>query len=324
MPALFLTAACATSTGATGQGGAQFNAAGATAVPAEALFELCWPADAAAQQRVSLVTMANADVTFEAQDGASNSTARCLREIATSVPGKRPAGEVKVAPPQKPPSGWVVLAYVQLLSPMRFGAERGVLEPAPLIRACLAQGDAPRPGVRFVVAFDSELKVKLEAADGLTEAPLTDSERCIEAVLGATVWPGTRPFKLDFSGRDPAGTSARGDVGLYFGPGGGAVQALDPVKVKEGISTRGPMVSACWEAALLRRAGLGGGRSVRLRVDDTGAVSHASILGNVSAEPVTAADYLLDSCLVAATRTVRFPAGGAGDGIYSWIFAERR
>ena len=135
-----------TSNGATGQGGAAFNdTVKAPGVPAEALFELCWPDDATPTQRVSLVTMANGDVVFEAQEGASNSTARCIREIATTYPGKRPAGEVKLGPATKRPSGWVVLGYVQLLSPARFGPERGVLDPAPLVRACLSQGDAPRP-----------------------------------------------------------------------------------------------------------------------------------------------------------------------------------
>ena len=137
-------------------------------------------------------------------------------------------------------------------------------------------------------------------------------------------WPNTRSFKLDFSAPDPSGTAAKGEVGHYFGPEGAAVQALDPVKVKEAISMGGPAVGACWESALARRAGLSGGRSVRLRVDEAGAVSHVWVLGNVSAEPTTAADYLLDLCLVEAVRQLHFPAGAAGDGVYSWIFAERR
>ena len=319
-----LLGGCVTSSGATGQGGAAFNGAAVTApgVPAEALFELCWPEEATAQQRVKLVTLANGDVMFEAQEGAGNSTARCIREIATSYPGKRPASELMLQPPAKRPSGWVVLGYVQLLSPTRFGPERGVLDPAPLVRACLSQGDSPRPGVRFSVSVDPELKIRIESAEGMTQPPLTDSERCIEAVLGATVWPNTRKFKLDFSG--PSGGSAAGDVSHYFGPTGGAAQALDPVKVKEAISTSGPAVGACWEAAMLRRAGLSGGRSVRLRVDDAGAVTHVSVVGNVSADPATASDYLLDKCLVDAVRKAHFPPSAAGDAVYSWVFAERR
>ena len=63
---------------------------------------------------------------------------------------------------------------------------------------------------------------------------------------------------------------------------------------------------------------------MRLRVDDTGAVAGVTVVGNVSADPNTAADYLLDQCLVAAVAKVHFPGGAAGDGIYSWIFAERQ
>jgi hypothetical protein len=317
---------CVTSNGATGQGGAAFNPPGASkpSVPVEALYDLCWPADATAQQRVKLVTLGNGEVIFEALEGASNSTARCLREIATSYPGPRAAGEVKVTPPPKSPSGWVVLAYVQLLSAARFGPERGVLDPAPLIQACLSRGDAPRVGVRFAVTIAPELKVSLESSDGFVQPALTDSERCIEAVLGSTVWPNTRGFTLDFSSRDPSGAPGQGEVSHYFAPPGGAAAGLDPVKVKESISSSGPAVGACWEAALLRRAGLAGGRSVRLRVEESGAVSHIWVLGNLSAEPATAADYLLDRCLVEAARKVRFPAGAAGDTVYSWVFAERR
>ncbi len=323
---MLLLSACATSKGATGQGGAAFNGAPARApgIPAEELFELCWPEEATPQQSVLLITRAKGQVMFEAKGGATNSTARCIREIATSYPGPRPEGERKVSPPTRPPSGWAVLSYVGLLSPALFGPERGVLDPTPLVRACLSQHDSPRPGIRFIVSMDPELKVRLESSEGMTQPALTDSERCIEAVLGATVWPNTRRFKLDFSPKDTSGVAPNGSVGHYFAPPGSAVQGLDPLKVKEAISTRGPAVASCWEAALIRHAGLKGGRSVRLRVDESGTVSHVWVLGNVSAEPATAADFLFDGCLVAAVRPVRFPPGAAADAVYSWVFAERR
>lgn len=322
-----LLAACATTTPA-GQGGTTFTPAPEATAPApvvpgaplERLFDLCWPADATAQQQVVLTRQPNGDYAFEAKEGASNSTARCLRELATTYPGTA-APAFTLGPPSTRPSGWTVLAYVHLLSPSRFGPERGLLDPAPLAHACLAHGDSPRSGVLFAVSFESELKVRLQS-QGMPVEPLTDSERCLQAVLGATVWPATRPFTFDFAAKDPG--MPKGDVAHYFGPAGGAAQALDPVKVKESISSSGPAVSACWEAALLRRAGLGGGRSVRLRVGDTGGVSSVTVVGNVSAEPNTAADFLLDGCLVAAAQKVRFPGGAAGDGIYSWVFAERR
>lgn len=320
--ALLILAGCATpNAGATGQGGVAFNANAAAAdVPLEKLFELCWPADATAQQKVVLTRQASGDYAFEILEGANNSTARCLRELATSFPGAA-APTYTVSPPSERPSGWAVLAYVHLLSPTRFAPERGILDPAPLVHACLAKGDRPRSGVLFSVVFRSELEVRL-VSQGMPVAALTDSERCIEAVLGATVWPATRPFTFDFAAKDPG--LPKGDVAAYFAPGGTAVSPLDPTKVKEAITTAGPAVSVCWEAALARRAGLGGGRSVRLRVDDSGSVGSVTIAGNVSAEPNTAADYLLDQCLVAAAAKVRFPGGFAGDGIYSWVFAERQ
>lgn len=316
---LLLVAGCAT-TPSAGQGGASFNPAGKASAPIEALFDLCWPADATAQQKVVLTRLPSGDYGFEAQEGASNSTARCLRELAASYPGNA-APAFTVGPPSAQPTGWSVLAYVQLLAPTRFGAERGILDPAPLVHACLSKGDRPRASVQFSIAFEPELVVRLLSGGAWVPA-LTDSERCIEAVLGATVWPATRPFRFDFNAKN-AGMPA-GDVAVYFAPGGSAASSLDPTKLKEAISSAGPAVSICWEAALLRRAGLQGGRSVRLRADDTGAMTSVTIVGNVSAEPVTAADYLLDQCLVAAATKVRFPGGPAGDGVYSWVFAERR
>ena len=111
-------------------------------------------------------------------------------------------------------------------------------------------------------------------------------------------------------------------MGIYFAPTG-ASGGLDPVRVKEAMSLCGPAVSACWNQALARRPGLGGGRSVRLRVDDSGGVTQVSVVGNVSAESMTLSDYLLDLCLTNAAKSARFPAGAAGDAVYSWVFAQR-
>ncbi len=311
-------AGCVTSEGATGQGGAKFNAAtGAPRASAEELFPVCWPADAAAPQKIKLATLPNGKVVFEAADGASNSTGRCLVEIAGSYPDRKFDG-VELAPPGARPTGWAVLAYVQLLSATRFGPERGLLDPAPLVHACIFKGDGLRAGARFSVSFDPDAKVRLESSDGAPMAPLTASERCVDAVLGSTAWPSTRAFTLEFA----KASAGEGDVGQYFGPGG-AQGALDPVKVKEAMTMRGPAVSACWDQALARRPSLGGGRSVRLRVDDTGRVSQVSVVGNVSAEPATASDYLLDLCLAAAASGAHFPGGVAGDAVYSWVFAQR-
>jgi hypothetical protein len=309
---------CVTVEGPSGQGGAQFKQVDERpALEAEALFPVCWPADAAPNQRVSLVTLASGDVMFEASEGASNSTARCLREIAASYPDRK-LGELQVAPPARRASGWAVLGYVQLLSSRRFGPERGLLDPAPLVRACLSKGEALRAGTRFQISNDPSLKVTLESSDGFPIAPITGAERCVEAVLGSTAWPGTRPFTLEFE----AAGDGRGEVDLYFAMDA-AKGGLDPALVKEAMSTRGPAVGACWEEALARRAGLSGGRSIRMRIDEAGTVTQASIVGNVSAEPTTAADYLLDVCLAHAAKLAHFPSGAPGDAVYSWVFAQR-
>ena len=316
--AALLLVGCKTPEGASGQGGAQFNqTVTAPGLPAGELFGICWPADATPQQHITLATLASGKMVFEASGGASNSTGRCLVEVASSYPDKE-AVEVEVVPPVHRPSGWAGLEYVRLLAATRFGPERGVLDPAPLVRACISKGDGLRAGSRFQISFDPDVKVRLESLDGAPMTPITGSERCVDAVLNATAWPGTRPLTLELD----SATGGAGPVEMYFGFDG-AQGALDPVKVKEGMSSRAPAVAQCWDQALARHAGLGGGRSIRLRVDDTGAVTQVAVAGNVSAEPITAADYLLDQCLIGVTRTAHFPAGSAGDAVYSWVFARR-
>lgn len=316
--AALVLAGCVTSDGATGQGGAKFNPnVSAPRLPAGELFGVCWPADATPVQRIKLATLPSGQVVFEATGGASNSTGRCLVEIATSYPDRK-TDSVELAPPSKRPSGWATLAYVQLLSAARFGPERGLLDPAGLVRACLSKGDGLRVGARFQVTFDPDVKVRLESSDGRLMPPLTAGERCAEAVLGATAWPSTRSFTLEFE--SPSG--GEGEVSIYFGPEG-AQGGLDPVKVKEAMGARGSSVSACWEQALSRRPGLGGGRSVRLRVGEAGTVTHVWVVGNFSAEPLTLADYLLDVCLTSAAKSAHFPGGSPGDAVYSWVFAQR-
>jgi len=136
-------AGCKTTEGPAGQGGAGFRAAtvDAPTVPIQAMYALCWPATASAQERVKLLPLPGGDVTFEAKNGASNSTGWCLREIITSYPvEQRPIAEQELAPPASPVELWAALAWVKLLAPGRFGPERGLLDPAPLAAACLATG----------------------------------------------------------------------------------------------------------------------------------------------------------------------------------------
>lgn len=272
-------------------------------VPASALFEVCWPPDAAPDGHVKLQFLPNNEVLFEATD---NSTARCMREIAQTFPwgADRPSGDVEVKFAQ--PSGWAVLAYVKLLSASRFGPERGLLDPAPLAAGC----GAPRPGVMFAV--------RGSAVTVLPNGAVTDSERCLEAVLGATAWPSARAYTFDFAGKAPP---AAGDVSFYFAPQKPLVP-MDPQRVHDALALTRPRVAVCWETALARRAGLSGGRTVRISVRDDGSVENVSIAANASDARATAADYLLDQCLVDAVRSVRF-GPGAGDTAYSWVFGDR-
>jgi hypothetical protein len=316
--ALCLTASCvAANAGATGQGGARLNDARVdmAGTSADALYPVCWPAEAAAPQSVTL-TFLDGDVVFEARDGASNSTGRCVREIASSFPfATRPSGAVVVKPPSEPVPGWDVLAWVKLLAPTRFGPERGVLDPAPLVRACLEAGGPVRAATRFEVSHTPSFSVHVPGG------ALLDAERCIEAVLGSTAWPSTREFVLAFpsSARAPA---PAGDVSFYVAAKTSPLGPLDPTAVRESLRLQQAAVGQCWESALRRRAGLGGGRTFRFRTDDTGRPVQVWVTGNVSDAP-TAADLLLDQCLSTVLKGAHVEGAGAGDGVYTWIFAAR-
>ena len=315
---LVFTACATTPEGPSGQGGAAFRdvQASSSAAPIEALYAVCWPADALPKHHVTLQFDPGGGVMFEAKDGASNSTARCLREIvSTWAWTEKPTAPIEVAPPAGPPGGFAALAWVKLLSPSRYGPERGLTDPAPLVRACLAQGGAMRESARFEVTHAPAYSVKVPGG------AVTDAERCIEAVLGSTAWPSTREFALDFqslAGAPPAG----GDVSLYVTPKQPASSPLDPMRVSEAIKLQQQGVAQCWEQALIRRAGLGGGRTFRFRTDDTGALTAIWVAGNASEAP-TAADYILDQCLGQVLKRTRIAGAGAGEGLYTWVFAAR-
>jgi hypothetical protein len=309
--------ACATSGPSAAQGGARFGAEAAPrlSVPVEALFAVCWPPDAASGGQVVL-TFLERDVLFTVGEGVSNSTGRCLREIATTAPWpRRPTGELTVRAPTQPIDGWAALAWVELLASTRYGPERGVLAPGPLVAQCLSTAGATRAGARFVVRHGAGTEVRV-----LPEV-LTDADRCVEAVLAATAWPSTRElfFTLEPSRFAPA---AAGDVSAYVPAAGGSTgRALDPEGVRDVVRLAAPKVKACWEEALGRRTSIGGTRTFRFQVDDTGAVTAAWVAGGL-ADGLVAADYLLDRCLAATLRGLRF-APLAGDGVYSWVFASR-
>ncbi|MFZ5441003.1 MAG: hypothetical protein ACOZQL_13430 [Myxococcota bacterium] len=309
-----LLAACATPSAS--QGGAKFEPVGpiSLSLPPEALFAVCWPQDALRSQRVTLTFM-DGDVLFEAKDGATNSTGRCLREIASTVSWPRRPTTLEVTPPVQPIDGWAVLAWVRLLSSSRFGAERGLVDPAPTVSACLSTIGALRPTTRFLVRHTPGFEVRV------LPSSLSDAERCVEAALSATAWPSTRElfFELSPASRGP---QPEGDVALYAAPAGSSTGvALDPLSVKDVVRLAGPQVGACWDSALARRTTIGGGRTFRFRVDDTGTVTHAWVASTLS-DGATAADLLLDRCLAGVLRGLHFPPQ-AGDGVYTWVFATR-
>ncbi|MBX7114741.1 MAG: hypothetical protein K1X64_10485 [Myxococcaceae bacterium] len=305
-----------------GQGGAKFRSVATEAprVPLEKVVEVCWPADAGAAARLVFTRMGS-EWMFEVQNGASNSTGRCVRELLAAHPASgQAASPMELRPPALAPSGWAVLAYVRLLSPGRFDDSRGLLDPAPLVSACLKRGMGLRKGALFDVVHVPVLKISV-LADGGEFNAATDTERCVEAVLGSTAWPNTRAFRFDFTSREGAPEPA-GDVDGYFGRGAAVTGVVDPQVVKDALSARMGGIGLCWETALTRRAGLAGGRSMRLNIDQEGQLSSVAVVANVSNQPRNAADYLLDQCLFQQVRAARFPPGG-GSAVYSWVFADR-
>lgn len=313
LPLCLLALGCRTQRVAA-QGGAVFRdvTAESPSLPALALYSVCWPQEASPTERV-LLTWLDDDVVFEAQLGASNSTGRCLREIATTYPfATRPTGTLRLGPPRQPLDGWAVLAWVKLLSASRFGPERGLLDPSPLVRACLQHGEL-RSITRFVVRHVPGPEIRV------IPSVVSEAERCVEAVLGSTAWPSSRSVFFDFAKSAGAGSPGV-EVGLYYAPASSLGRALDPAVVKESMLAIRPRVAQCWDAAVVRRTGLGGARTFRFRVDDSGAVTHAWV--TQGGEALVAADYLLDRCLEGALGSMRLPPT-SGDGVYTWIFAAR-
>jgi hypothetical protein len=304
---------CKTPDGPSGQGGAGFRTAlsDAPVVPMQALYPLCWSATANAQERVKLLPLAGGDVTFEVKNGASNSTGWCLREIVTSYPvGQRPVAEEELAPPVEPVELWAALAWVKLLAPGRFGPERGLLDPAPLAAACFAKGTI-REGT-IAVEHAPILSVR-----GLTSL---EAERCLEAVLASTAWPSPKDIRMRLVA-PPRGVAASGDVSHYFAPEAEALGVLDAQTVRETMRSVSPKIGACWNETLVRRVGIAGSRTFRLRTDQNGQLVSAWVSSALTdGEP--AVDAILDRCIWQSIKGLRFP-GTTGDGAYTWVFATR-
>lgn len=306
---------------------------------ARALFDVCWPEFGSSAQRVVLTFIQSRselkDVVFEAVEGAPNSTGRCMQEIAWQYPWRRseiPA-TLSLSPPEVRPSGWTYLDYVALLGEsLPRGGNRGIADPAPLIRVCLDH-EGFRPHIRYRVQTQpvrvsvfSEVSRIEDPAERRTEsdAATTDAERCVQAVLASTDYATAKDFEFEFS--DISGAPAPApdaDVALYFAKPGLSEMPLPGEAVHEGLAHGQAAVGACWEAALQRRAGLFGARSVRVAVDASGHVTSAQVVSNRSTSRDEAVDYLLDRCLVEAVRAVKFEASAPASFTYSWVFARR-
>ena len=295
------------------QGGAQFKRASpeAVALAPEALFAVCWPQDALSTSRIAL-TFQGDDAIFEARDGASNSTGRCIREIATSVTWPNKPSSLEVAPPSQPIDGWAALAWVKLLSSSRFGPERGLLDPAARVSACITKLGAPAPSTAFIVRPGDSLRTVPPA--------FNDVDRCIEATLGATAWPSSRELYFAFANNRGA-PEPKGDVTPYVSPNETSGIALDPQNVHDALQLSSAKVAACWESALARRGELKGARTIRFTVDDSGAVKQAWFT-STTGQGASASDALLDACLHGVVMNTHF-APRAGDGFYTWVFATR-
>lgn len=344
-----LLCACASGPAPAPPGGAgpAQRARSLPAVPVRGLMDVCWPRTADPGERVRLAFYLSGgklqDVLFETAGGASNATGRCLQQLAWEYPWELDRASIPetmdVTPPASRPSGWNVLAYLSLLSEGAYGPDRGLLDPAPLVRACMENGTGLRPHIRFrVQAHPARVSVFFELSEverpeqRRTEAELatTDSERCIKAVLGSTVYPGTRNFELEFSDVAGAPPAAPDDeVSAYFPPRNAPMAevagTIEPLAVRDVLSERMGQVTACWEQALQRRSGLFGGRTFRLRVGAGGQVDYAHVVANRSDREDEAEDYLLDRCVAGALRTVRFPPvrGGGAEVAYSFAFERR-
>src|SRR5207248_230483 len=119
--------------GEKAQGGATFPTAPVTrpAFAARQVMDVCWPHEVDARQGVAMTFIRNddgvlKDVVFETREGATNPIGRCLREVAMTYPwekGTVPAS-LDVTPPLTTLSGWLVLAYVRLISESTYGPER--------------------------------------------------------------------------------------------------------------------------------------------------------------------------------------------------------
>lgn len=298
----------------------------------------CWPQDASGEESVVLTLIRDGgklrDIFFETKGGATNAVGRCLRQVLWEYPWRGDIPEtIEVTPPSEPPHGWATLEHIRLLSSASFGADRGVLDPIPLVQACVRHGGGLRPGLVFAVRTQPVRVFALAAGIGSAFKPtevVSGAERCVQAVLSSTVYPGSRSYILDFSrGTPPGEPAALAEVAQYLDPAGAkeATGNLDFSHAKAALQGLQPAIGACWEATLNRRAGVSGARTFRIRVEPSGKVAFAQVIADRSSGAGTeAVDYLLDRCIADAVRSAKIPPpeGGAAEFAYSWVFALRQ
>lgn len=336
-----LVAACSTAAPAATavSGRSQAPARERSWLPAERLMEACWepgaPPDARVELLFHLESGALKQVSFDARGGATPAVGRCAREVALSYPWSKGGvpERLVLAPPKGGASGWAQLAYAALLAEDRAqavggGSEEltGLRDPAPLVHACLKRQGATASRARFSVQpRPTRVEVVREGEEGRGTAPRLPVERCVVAVLGATAWPTSRGYLLDFQrGEDAPPPAPPEAVAAYF-PDARELPPLGPEAIQEGMARLRPAVSVCWEGTLRRRPDLSGGRSVQFVVREEGAVQMAAIAPHGSNAAEEAADYLLDRCLLGALGQLRFrpPDRGPARGSWSWVFAHR-
>jgi hypothetical protein len=308
-------------------------------ISARDLMDVCWPEPGASSARVELNLVKEdgrvVDVLFDVSDLSLNSVGRCAREIAWNYPwGTDVPESLSVTPPVFRPSGWKYLAYVALVSEVE--ESRGLTRPGPLVRACLANGAGARPKIRYrvqtspvrVSAFFEVESAANPMVDRRTkhDVPLTDSERCVTAVLAATAYPSSRNLELEFSDLAVAPPAAEtASVALYFAtPGVDPTGMVEEEALRSALGLQQQAVEACWEDALRRRAGLAGERTFRVRLDGVGRLLSTHIVPAVD-RTAEAVDYILDRCLAGVLSSGKFPASG-GNGAefaYSWNFRLR-
>lgn len=301
------------------------------------LLDPCWPPDSPPEQRVVLTLIrgednALKDVMFEPKNGASNSVGRCLRQVVWRYPWRGDVPEtIEIAPPSAPSNGWAVLEHVRLLTSDAYLQPRGIVDAIPLVQACLAHGTGTRPEISFHVSTAPVRVTLLSPQIGSVVRPtdpVTDTERCIQAVLASTAYPGSRAFVFDFGRGAAAGEPAPRDaVAHYLEPAGitDAPGEVDQSQAKAALAGIQQEVGKCWEATLDRRGAVSGGRTFRIRVEPSGRVGFVQVVGNRS-EMGDAVDYQLDKCVADAVRAARIPPpeGGPGEFAYSWVFAQRQ